>query len=206
MKSGYHLFTCPAIPDPDKIDTCGRQWTFDDVTQRACLSDDERNVFEMMLSYNWLQRQQNVQLCPQCGTFIESECSQNGYCVCRQCTHGGIYKFCVFCLQSWKNAVPYGYCGNGNCNESLQKRREILNNCPNKVIVDVPNCPTVRACPNCNYLVQHDGDVCKHMDCPSINCNTKFCFICLKVKQDGDEYWPCGGPFERCNPAERQNI
>ncbi|KAJ8308290.1 hypothetical protein KUTeg_013164 [Tegillarca granosa] len=43
MKSGNYMFTCPAIPNPDRIEFCGRQWTFDDVTERACFQTMNEN-------------------------------------------------------------------------------------------------------------------------------------------------------------------
>jgi hypothetical protein len=66
-------------------------------------------------------------------------------------------------------------------------------------VLQVPNCPSVRACVQCGILIEHTA-ACKHMMC--IACKTEFCFICLKRRVDSK--WQCGSYNSQCTPAPVQ--
>ena len=58
--------------------------------------------------------------------------------------------------------------------------------------VDVP---TLRQCPECgngNYNTSQT----KTVKC--VNCKIQFCFVCLDVYDNKNNYWPCGGPEDYC--------
>lgn len=44
-----------------------------------------------------------------------------------------------------------------------------------------PGVPLIRACPNCEVLIEHNSG-CRHMTCLSDKCKSQkysFCFVCL---------------------------
>ena len=49
-----------------------------------------------------------------------------------------------------------------------------LRTCPN-----LPEIPSVRACPQCGKLVEHNSEGCKNVKCPK--CGVEFCFACLET-------------------------
>ncbi|XP_002734183.1 uncharacterized protein LOC100374165 [Saccoglossus kowalevskii] len=55
-------------------------------------------------------------------------------------------------------------------------RSVILKECPKNTIGYISNCPTIRACPACKMVIEHNGG-CNEMVC---RCGHKFCFICLQ--------------------------
>ena len=48
---------------------------------------------------------------------------------------------------------------------------------------NLSGCPSVRACPHCGILIEYESQ-CKHMTC--VACNTTFCFICLRLRNEHD--------------------
>ncbi|XP_021357815.1 E3 ubiquitin-protein ligase RNF19A-like [Mizuhopecten yessoensis] len=200
INNGAIDVTCPAIPDVSRpSEQCAHLWNFKDISIRACLSNDEINLFLSKMFSNWLEKQKNVYLCPNCDEAQQDTCDRS-VIKCRYCKHS----FCVKCQG------PVGFaqniCTNSECQQSLPNVRNLLRNCSMRTLVDVPNCPSVRACPVCSCVIEFDEeDSCKHMSCPRNTCQAKFCFICLKVKTD-TYYWPCGGAYEQCDPAKRQIV
>ncbi|XP_033726098.1 E3 ubiquitin-protein ligase RNF19A-like [Pecten maximus] len=200
INNGAIEVRCPAIPDDHRpTDQCASLWTFKAICARACLSNDEINLFLSKLFSNWLERHKNVYLCPSCDEAQDDSCGRS-VVKCRYCGHS----FCVRCLRFVDENEKT--CTSSECKQSIPKIRSLLRNCSMRTLVGVPNCPSVRACPVCQCVIEYDEiDSCKHMTCPRNTCQTKFCFICLKVKTD-KYYWPCGGAYEKCVPAGRQMI
>src|SRR6218665_1293430 len=60
-------------------------------------------------------------------------------------------------------------------------RIQILATCPTKIISFCLHCPSIRGCPKCGILIEHEN-VFKHVSCR--NCHSWFCFICLKEVKD----------------------
>jgi hypothetical protein len=63
-----------------------------------------------------------------------------------------------------------------------QKDLVILSNC--KLIKltgcsNLPPIPSIRACPCCGQLVEHNGAACKNIICHK--CGIEFCFACLET-------------------------
>ncbi|XP_060074775.1 E3 ubiquitin-protein ligase RNF19B-like [Ylistrum balloti] len=202
IQEGTIEVTCPAVPDTNRpAEQCSKEWDFQSISKIACLSDDENYMFCSKLFSNLLERESNIHICPGCNEAIFSNCAN--ILKCSYCEKSGrSFSYCVKCHQ----AVYRNTCSNPDCKESLPKIRALLQNCHMITIVDVPNCPSVRACPKCSCVIEFDeAESCKHMTCPRNFCQTKFCFICLKVKTD-QYYWPCGGAFDPCSPTPRQIV
>ncbi|KAL5019457.1 hypothetical protein ScPMuIL_002349 [Solemya velum] len=145
-------FKCPHVGTG--FARCDRVWDYNFVVRAACLSADEKCLFDWVCNNNF---QKDVGL-------------------------------------------------NINTPQSKAELNNVLQNCPRKNIIGVNGCPSKRACPKCQFLLEHGGaGNCKHMDCP--NCEAKFCFICLQMKTD-PLYWPdsCGGAFIICTIAPIQSF
>ncbi|XP_069101916.1 uncharacterized protein [Argopecten irradians] len=200
IQNGGIGVTCPAVPDAKRpSEQCSTIWDFTSVSKLACLSNDENCLFCCQLFSNFVEAQPNIHLCPVCNEAIYSDCATVFKCF--NCEKSGTsFSFCVHC-----HRPIYGReCVNDECQESVPRLKTLLKNCPTRTLVNVPNCPSVRACPKCNCVIEYDEeDSCKHMTCPRNSCQTQFCFICLKVKTD-KYYWPCGGAYEPCSPSPRQ--
>ena len=59
---------------------------------------------------------------------------------------------------------------------------DLLRASPLKTIQKTSNCPSFRACPSCGTLLEHT-EGCNTFNC--WNCKVTFCFICLKLGQNG---------------------
>lgn len=101
---------------------------------------------------------------------------------CSLCTRrkGQNYEFCWQCLREWKGTRPRSdRCDNDGCsNEALKA----LKNCEDIIfesVKDVSGCPSIRACPTCGSLVEHNRKKCKNVICP--RCKIEFCFVCLNL-------------------------
>lgn len=131
--------------------------------------------------------------CPGCNLLVSRK-DKNNVCVeCSVCTErkGWTYAFCWQCRQEWKGPGPRSDgCENVGCRNPL----DILANCPSinfKDVKGVDNCPSIRACPNCGTLLEHNEQYCKSLTCT--RCKTKFCFVCLSVTQECLK-----APYEKC--------
>ncbi|KAF3837148.1 hypothetical protein F7725_004612 [Dissostichus mawsoni] len=82
----------------------------------------------------------------------------------------------------WKGPAPRSdRCANRDCQNPL----DILRNCPDITFEDVEGvsgCPSIRACPTCGLLVEHNRTQCKNVFCA--RCKVKFCFVCLKLAEE----------------------
>jgi len=143
----------------------------------------------------------DYQKCPQCSLFLHRPKAPMSAVQCfSQCPLCRT-RFCWICSGPWTGSRRVEYCSNTQCDVSITKQHlSILKTCPRKTI-NVPGVPSTRACPKCNALIYHET-ACKHMDC--IYCGTKFCFTCLRLKENGE--WQCGSYSAPCEVAERQDV
>ncbi|XP_060075135.1 potential E3 ubiquitin-protein ligase ariadne-2-like [Ylistrum balloti] len=172
---------------------CDWEWFFAEVAENACLSTDERVLFESRINRNWFNLSAGVRECPFCRCVCERQRPDDPCVLCIYCRDAGKphFEFCWYCLYPWKD--------NHSCTKD--SARQILSTCPRKEIVKVPGCPSIRACPNCKILIEHK-EQCKHMDCR--NCKASFCFICLGVR--GERGFTCGSYNSKCAVAPIQTV
>jgi len=180
LKQGRITFSC----------TCKAEWSLYEVTLKACLSDDERVLFEMRMSHNKLKEDQSVQQCPFCSTLSNRDNPSNIRVRCQTCSNqkADPCEFCWYCLHPWKTG-GVKHCGNLECRSSQGPKafQEILSSCPKKFIGGFKNVPSIRSCPKCKALLEHPSG-CKRMPCKV--CTTEFCFVCLRYWDDS--YSGCG--------------
>ncbi len=90
--------------------------------------------------------------------------------------------FCWQCLKEWKGPVPRSDCCE---NEGCMNPLVILRKCEDIKFVSVrgvTGCPSIRACPTCGLLVEHNKTKCKNTVCS--DCKVEFCFVCLKLTKE----------------------
>ncbi|XP_055014902.1 E3 ubiquitin-protein ligase RNF217-like isoform X2 [Boleophthalmus pectinirostris] len=168
-----------------KCGVCGAVWPFDEVCKMALLTDKEKSTFEDKRLENLAFTKMNDKRCPGCKSYALRK-NQNNLCViCPQCTavKGTTYQFCWQCLKVWKGSAPRSdRCDNEGC---VNTGLETLRTCPEivfKSVEDVKGCPSVRACPTCGVLSQHNSEGCKNIVCNG--CKMQFCFVCLKITKE----------------------
>ncbi|XP_033726391.1 potential E3 ubiquitin-protein ligase ariadne-2-like [Pecten maximus] len=186
-------FHCFAQVGERQTESCNAVWGFQEVVDGACLSVDERALFESRINRNFVYQSEGIQECPNCRVTCARQSSENPRVLCVFCKRAGKaqYEFCWFCLLPWNH--------NHSCSKDVV--RQILTTCPKKDIVKVPGCPAIRACPKCQLLIEHK-EACKQMNCRG--CQTAFCFICLNVK--GSSGFTCGSYDSACSVAPIQTI
>ncbi|XP_055012342.1 potential E3 ubiquitin-protein ligase ariadne-2-like isoform X2 [Boleophthalmus pectinirostris] len=175
-----------------KCGKCEGEWTYEEVCKMALLTLEEEKDFDSKLFKNAANVHLNVKLCPGCKCLVVRE-NLNDLCVkCPKCTTNNIkpYKFCWQCLREWKGPIPASErCENEDCcNEQLKT----LKNCPviifkNVGLLGIKDCPSIRACVFCGKLLEHSGMKCKFVICK--RCKTKFCFVCLKLFPECQNYF-----------------
>ncbi|KAM9400430.1 uncharacterized protein ACWYII_030364 [Salvelinus alpinus] len=77
------------------------------------------------------------------------------------------------------------------------QRLHLLQNCLTVALPQVHGvtaCPSMRACPTCGALLEHDKTACKNLLCP--RCKKEFCFVCLKLKS---ECMKTSSPYKACS-------
>lgn len=130
--------------------------------------------------------------------------------LCVRCTicaaaKGQNFEFCWQCMKSWKGSAPRSdRCENEGCInqdvDKLAKAKIITLNSVKAETGGSVQCPSMRACPTCGFIIEHDGSKCKLMMCP--RCQKEFCFLCLKLRA---ECFKSGNLFfNLCTVAERQ--
>lgn len=161
---------------------CNAVWSFGEVCKMALLTQEQKKTFENKLFRNVVFKEEKAKLCPGCSSYVMREDSQNLRVQCPQCSYdkGVDYEFCWQCMREWKGqGIRTVHCDNSGCiNEPLKT----LKTCPEikfEKVKGVSNCPSVRACPTCGKLLEHNGAGCKNITCP--DCEVEFCFVCLKI-------------------------
>ncbi|XP_028998745.1 ankyrin repeat and IBR domain-containing protein 1-like [Betta splendens] len=180
---------------------CNVEWSYEEVCKMALLTPEEKKLFERAMSSNAARA--NTRPCPGCESPVVRTDLFNLRVHCSVCSvnRSGSYDFCWQCLREWKGPDPRSdRCDNHGCrNQSLKT----LKNCPYAEFesVGVSRCPSIRACPTCGILLQHDNTECKNVVCP--RCKVEFCFVCLKLTDEclltSEEFEPC---FSRVAPRQ----
>ncbi|KAI9543273.1 hypothetical protein NQZ68_011922 [Dissostichus eleginoides] len=163
---------------------CVVEWPFEEVCKMALLTEEELEYFEKTLFSNAAKDYLDVKSCPGCSSRVvrsdlHALCVQCPVCTARRTQ---AYQFCWQCLKKWKGpASRSDRCANRDCQNPL----DILRNCPDITFEDVEGvsgCPSIRACPTCGLLVEHNRTQCKNVFCA--RCKVKFCFVCLKLAEE----------------------
>ncbi|KAM3590693.1 uncharacterized protein V6R79_014468 [Siganus canaliculatus] len=160
---------------------CDAKWPYKEVCKMALLTSEERRYFLTKLDSNAAKNNPDLKQCPGCKSYVRRTDPNNLSVECPMCTaqKGTSSRFCWQCLKEWSGPAPRSdHCDNEDCVSPL----EILKNCPDIIfdrVKGVTGCPSVRACPTCGLLVEHDKTLCKHVTCR--RCKVKFCFVCLKL-------------------------
>ncbi|KAK2863051.1 hypothetical protein Q5P01_002584 [Channa striata] len=174
---------------------CNVEWPFAEVCKMALLTPEEKKYFERTMASNAARG--STKLCPGCKSSVvrQNQSVLNVHCTLCTAKKGRIFEFCWQCLREWKGPGPRSdRCGNvGCCNESLKT----LKTCPDinlGAVKGVTGCPSIRACPTCGILLQHDNNNCKKVVCP--RCKVGFCFVCLKLTE---ACLKTSSPYNKCS-------
>uniref|UniRef100_A0A8C2X5B2 RING-type domain-containing protein n=1 Tax=Cyclopterus lumpus TaxID=8103 RepID=A0A8C2X5B2_CYCLU len=163
---------------------CDVKWPFEEVCKMALLTPEEMEDFEKKLFQNAAKDSLDVKCCPGCKSRVMRADVHNLKVQCTVCTarKKRTYTFCWQCLKRWKGPDPRtDRCANDECQNPL----EILKSCPHITFEDVKGvtgCPSIRACPTCGLMVEHNRTECKNIYCA--RCKVEFCFVCLKLTKD----------------------
>ncbi|XP_067436811.1 uncharacterized protein [Thunnus thynnus] len=171
---------------------CDAEWSFEEVRKMALLTPEEMREFEKKMFNN----SKDVKSCPGCKSRVMRADLNDLSVLCSVCTADKKkdYRFCCQCLREWKGPFPRSdCCENDGCTNQIL---ETLRKCPEIIfeeVVGVTGCPSIRACPTCGQLLEHDKTQCKNIVCP--RCKVEFCFVCLKVTaeclESSEHYEPC---------------
>ncbi|KAM3590074.1 uncharacterized protein V6R79_003275 [Siganus canaliculatus] len=182
LDEGEWTFVCGQIG-------CKAKWSYEEVRKMGLLTSEEAEYFEKQLFGN-AAKVRGIKECPGCQCFVQRADPNNLKVQCPVCTaeKNRSYRFCWQCLKGWKNPAPRSdHCGNDGCVSPL----EILKTCGYitfQHVQEVTGCPSMRACPTCGTLVEHDKTKCKNVVCPQ--CKVEFCFVCLKITKKCQEIKP----------------
>ncbi|XP_075948749.1 putative E3 ubiquitin-protein ligase ariadne-2 isoform X1 [Anarhichas minor] len=163
---------------------CDVEWKFDEVCKMALLTPEEMKYFEKKMFSNAAKDFLKVKSCPgcQCRVVRTDLCNLSVQCTVCTADKKRTFIFCWQCLREWKGPAPCsGWCGNDDCNNPLKT----LTTCSDITFEDVrgvTGCPSVRACPTCGLLVEHNTTQCKNVVCG--RCKVGFCFVCLKLTEE----------------------
>ncbi|XP_031707204.1 probable E3 ubiquitin-protein ligase RNF144A-A [Anarrhichthys ocellatus] len=161
---------------------CDVEWPFEEVCKMALLTPEEIEEFNKKIFEN-AKDFLDIKFCPGCKSRVVRTDLNDQSVQCTVCTakRGRTYTFCWQCLKEWRGLTWLGDCGNDDCHNPL----EILKSCPDITFKDVrgvTGCPSVRACPTCGSLVEHNRTKCKNVVCG--RCKVEFCFVCLKLTKE----------------------
>ncbi|XP_068444185.1 E3 ubiquitin-protein ligase RNF19B-like [Clinocottus analis] len=162
---------------------CDVEWPFEEVCKMALLTPEEIDDFDKKVFQNTAM-DLGFKFCPGCKSHVMRKDRHNLSVICPVCTakRGRPYTFCWQCLKKWKGPSPRSdHCKNVDCQNPL----DILKSCPEITFEDVEGvtgCPSIRACPTCGLMLEHDRTECKNIFCT--RCKLEFCFVCLKLTKD----------------------
>ena len=168
-----------------KCSSCIAVIDIDDIIKFGLPTEEEKQFLCTALSVNFCASQ-DIQQCLNCKSYCQRQRTDSPQVTCLVCTKntGSSYLFCWYCLRGWKNGPTNAQiCGNTGCSkEKVDQLKvapliEFQDQKRKKVKV-----PTLRACPECKSLIQHDGR-CNEMTCKY--CGFMFCFICLTPTKRG---------------------
>ncbi|KAM6960332.1 uncharacterized protein LKV04_021890 [Tautogolabrus adspersus] len=171
---------------------CNVVWSCEEVYKMALLTPEETKDIENTL-FNRAKDCFGAKKCPGCKSLVLREDQSNLRVFCPVCTRNKrkIYEFCWQCLKEWTLPSPHAdHCADPDC---VSQPKEILRKCPEITFNDVrmvTGCPSVRACPTCGLLIEHNTIKCKNIICS--RCKVEFCFVCLKLSA------VCGSYFDPC--------
>ncbi|XP_066538061.1 E3 ubiquitin-protein ligase DDB_G0292642 [Hoplias malabaricus] len=194
LDQGQYKFKCPALKD-GTLNKCGAEWSYVEVRRMALLTQEEQGHFEETMAVLAAVEYCEHQSCPGCKTFVEREDLTNLCVQCTICTaeRGKTYQFCWQCLKEWKGPAPNAdHCDNEGCVNPLIEK---LMKCREVYLPQVQNIrvPSLRACPTCGNVVEHDTTGCKNIICN--RCQVEFCFSCVKPTPDclnsSTHFQPC---------------
>ncbi|XP_006630360.1 probable E3 ubiquitin-protein ligase RNF144A-A [Lepisosteus oculatus] len=180
LDQGQYKFVCPALKD-GTLQKCGAVWSYEEVRKLAVLTAEEQQHFEETLAALAAAEYCEYKSCPGCQSFVEREDLANLNVHCTVCTAdtGSTFEFCWQCMSRWKGPGPRSdRCDNDGC---TNKELELLLKCPMTSLpeTEVADCPSIRACPTCGQLAEHNKEGCKNVICP--RCQVEFCFACLEL-------------------------
>ncbi|XP_062849644.1 uncharacterized protein si:ch211-212k18.15 [Trichomycterus rosablanca] len=183
LDKGQYKFLCPALKD-GTTQRCGAEWPYMEVRKIALLTDEEQNHFEETMARLAAAKYCEYNSCPGCKSFVERQDLTNLCVRCTICTAvtGKRYEFCWQCMNTWKGLGPRSdKCDNSGC---INLKIEKLSQCKDIILPAVQKLkvPSLRACPTCGNLVEHDTTGCKNIICN--RCQVEFCFSCLKLTPD----------------------
>ncbi|XP_041636054.1 uncharacterized protein LOC121505007 [Cheilinus undulatus] len=160
---------------------CNAVWSCNEVFEMTLLTPEEIEYVEKKLFEKAAKAYLDVKKCPGCNSLALREDVNDVRVCCTVCTRnkGKLFEFCWLCSKEWKCPSPYpDRCAEPDC---VGKPETILKTCPVIVFKDIKNvtgCPSIRACPTCGFLIEHNKKCCKNIICS--RCKVEFCFVCLK--------------------------
>ncbi|XP_043923619.1 probable E3 ubiquitin-protein ligase RNF144A-A [Protopterus annectens] len=199
IDQNHYKFHCPAVQD-GTTEKCRKEWPYQEVRKLAVLSSEEQQYFEEHLAALAAAEYCEYKSCPGCYSFVERKDLTNLNVRCLICTAqlGKTFEFCWQCRNEWKGPGPRtDRCENTGC---MNRDLETLKTCKliNLAGTAVNDCPSIRACPTCGQLIEHDQTGCKNIRCS--RCQKEFCFACLELTQvcqatrPGAYYGACAKP------------
>ncbi|XP_062580726.1 E3 ubiquitin-protein ligase RNF217-like [Saccostrea cucullata] len=201
IRQNEYCICCPGKTDSG---TCNELFDNQLILKKCMLSADEYLFYSGKLSFNYINasKRNEIKNCPRCDSYCKKMNIFQNHIKCFKCSNEMFYsfKFCWYCSESWTQDHE---CSSANENEQNIEIVRQLENC-SKITLgysNMENVPSIRLCPNCKTLLQHD-QACKSMICTI--CKTEFCFACLKIAFDGK--LQCGEFNGRCNVAPIQSV
>ncbi|KAJ8366962.1 hypothetical protein AAFF_G00336310 [Aldrovandia affinis] len=195
LDQGQYDFRCPALKD-GTVQKCEARWSYQEVRKLAVLTATEQQHFEETMAALAAAEYCEFKTCPGCQSYVEREDMSNLCVLCTVCTaeKQRCFQFCWQCLQSWTGPAPRSdRCDSDGC---TSRDLQLLQSCPSTTLPQVENagaCPSIRACPTCGLLLEHDRSGCKNLLCQ--RCKVEFCFLCLKLTpiclKSSSYYLPC---------------
>ena len=177
---------------------CGSEWGLDIIEKYGKATNEEIELLAEGLSMNVIRSDPNVIECPGCNSYCERQNRSKSRVHCRMCQRNGKKnpEFCWYCLHPWTSSSTTD-CGYAECKAAGLLAQ--IQKAPLIKVIGV-TCPSIRLCPDCGSLIEHNTEGCKHMTCKS--CKAQFCFLCLRTRKDGS--WECGSKYTKCQPAPVQ--
>ena len=176
LEKGKFKLICPVLINSSSTQ-CGKEWSYSEVRRNALLTESERELFETNLNKNFIQSKLNYRTCPRCSAYLEriDDNQLRTQCPTNTCLQKG-FEFCWQCNREWLS--NNARCGRVDCRN---RELDILKQCKMIAVAGLKNVPSIRACPNCTELFEHNGSGCKNVICP--RCDFELCFICLSSKK-----------------------